>query len=282
MHMLQSPEVWDRLKTLGIEKWITEKQEAGQIRSVGFSFHGGRQAFLDLLELYPWDFCMVQFNYLDENNQAGLTGVRRAHELGIPVIAMEPLRGGMLVNELPNEAKTAFQRANPNRTFADWGLRWVLDFPEITIALSGMSSEAQLRENLILAETVTANTISDEERAAYRLAVESLNQAIQVPCTACGYCQPCPHDVDIPTCFSCYNESFAGKRLQAMVRYYSYTGGIAPRQRDASLCVQCGKCEEHCPQHIEIRKELANVQKRMHARILRPLTGGVRRVMRIR
>ena len=279
MHMLCDTITWDRLKSIGVEAWIADKKAAGVIRNAGFSFHGGRADFIRVLDAWDWDFCMVQYNYLDENNQAGYSGIRYAHEKGLPVFVMEPLRGGQLVNRLPEPAVRAFRKAAPTRSLAEWGLRWVWNRPEVTCVLSGMSSMEQLRENLAIADDAAPGHLSDTAMAAYAGAVAAIDQLTRVPCTACGYCLPCPSGVDIPNCFACYNESYIGSYLSAIIRYGQVTGGLAPTQTDAGKCVKCGKCEPHCPQGIRIASELTKVRHRMLTPVTKPLFRLVRKIM---
>jgi predicted aldo/keto reductase-like oxidoreductase len=281
MHMLQDKATWDNLTRLGIQDWLAAKRAAGQIRNVGFSFHGGQLAFKALVDAHPWDFCMVQFNYLDEHKQAGIDGIQYASQRGLPVFVMEPLRGGQLAVGLPDEAKAAFSAVDPDRGPAEWGLRWVWNHPEVTLALSGMSDMAQLTGNLRAAETARPNLLTEPEFAAYAQAVSAILGTTRVPCTGCGYCQPCPKGVDIPTCFACYNESYSGRRGSAMIHYYTHTGGLTPAQHDAAKCVRCGKCEAHCPQHIEIMNELEHVRRRMHSGVCNPVFSAARAFMRV-
>ncbi len=281
IHMLCDTETWGRLKSLGIESWIGKKREENKVRNVGFSFHGGSMAFKAVVDTYKWDFSMVQFNYLDENNQAGVEGVRYAHKKGIPVFAMEPIRGGMLVNGLPRAAKDAFQRVAPERAMASWALRWVLSHPEITLALSGMNTLDQIKENAETVEGVSPNDLTEAERAAYAEAVTVLKRSVKIPCTGCGYCMPCPMGVDIPICFFSYNETYTRGVMASASHYYNMTGAFSSVQRDASKCVRCGKCEKHCPQGIKIGHELENVRKRMGTKWIKPILSVARKVMRV-
>jgi len=279
--MLCNSETWERLKAIGIEDWVARKRDEGKIKNFGFSFHGGKNDFLGLLDAYNWDFCMVQYNYFDENNQAGITGVRAAYEKGIPVIAMEPLLGGTLVNGMPEEAKRAFESLKKERSLADWALRWVLNHKEVPIALSGMSNEAQLNENVAVAEDAAVDSLSESELAVYKSAVAALMKTIKVKCTGCGYCMPCPQGVDIPSCFTCYNVSYSFGLVDGIGQYVQNTGQMSSSRSDASLCNSCGKCEKHCPQSIQIRKELVNVKRRMWSFAVLPLFKLLRKIWRI-
>lgn len=282
MHMLGNAESWERLKPLGIERWIDEKRSEGKIRNIGFSFHGGREGFLRLLDAYDWDCCMVQYNYFDENDQAGAAGVLAAHKKGMPVFVMEPLRGGMLAGGLPKAATEALYSADKARSPAEWALNWVYDQTEVTMALSGMSNMEQLTQNVQIASRAMPGMIPDSERPAYKEAVAALKKSVKVPCSACGYCLPCPSGVDIPSCFACYNASYSAGRVRGIMQYMQITGQMMPVQSDASKCVACGKCERHCPQGIQIPDELTKVKRRMMTLITKPLFALVRRHWRVK
>jgi len=257
-HSLSSLSDWERLLPIGIEKWVDSQKASGRIVNIGFSFHGGQTEFARIVDAYDWEFCMIQYNYLDEHNQAGKKGLSYANGKGIPVIAMEPLRGGMLANRLPKEAASVFERADATRTPAEWGLRWVLNHPEILMALSGMNSIEMVEENIRIASQAEANSLTEQELALYEDVKHILLKKTQIHCTSCGYCMPCPKGVDIPLCFESLNAHGLGSRLTARFQYITYVG-----KKNASLCTQCGKCEDHCPQGIAIRSELQNVIRKM-------------------
>ncbi|MDR1774566.1 MAG: aldo/keto reductase [Clostridioides sp.] len=281
MHMLCNKSTWENLKSIGIEKWIDEKIKIGQIKNIGFSFHGGKRDFCELVDSYDWDFCMIQFNYLDENNQAGYSGLKYANEKGLPVFIMEPLRGGLLATKLPNDAKKEFKNFDTNRSFASWGIRWVLNHKEVTCVLSGMNDMNQLQDNISTASEIEANKITDEEDVVYKNVVSYLNKTIKVPCTACGYCMPCPRGVDIPSCFATYNQTYTDRFRSGFFQYMQITGAISTKQSDASRCVKCKKCEAHCPQSIKISEELQNVQKRMHSKVVNPVMKIARKLLKL-
>jgi len=280
MHMLCDTGRWELLKSMGIIEWIRRQKSQGKIINLGFSYHGGRHEFLQLIDAYDWDFCMIQYNYLDEHNQAGKSGLQYAAQKGLPVFVMEPLRGGMLANALPKAAAEIFASSGKGRTAVQWGLRWVWDQPEVTLLLSGMGDITQIEQNCAAAAESSAGCLSDAEREAYPRAVKAINRATKVPCTACGYCMPCPANVDIPTCLSCYNESH-GKYVDGMRHYFMNTGAISSKQSNASKCIDCGKCEEHCPQSIEIRSQLKKVRRRLESFWYRPLGAVARKFMKV-
>ena len=260
MHMLNDIEAWERLKSIGILDWLKEKQDSGAIRQVGFSYHGSSEMFCKVIDAYDWDFCQIQYNYLDENTQAGRQGLQYAYSKGIPVIIMEPLRGGRLVNLLPEKAKKIFEEYSVKRSPAEWGLRWLWNQKEVSVVLSGMSTEAMLSENLRIASNAEIGELSASEEALYARVVQAINESMKVGCTGCGYCQPCPKGVDIPGAFAAYNRYFGENKYGAFMDYLKCTT-LRKNATAAGNCISCGKCEKHCPQGITIRKELKEVEK---------------------
>jgi len=273
MHMLNDIDAWHRLQDLGIEQWIAEKRQSGAIRQVGFSYHGNTDMFCRILDAYDWDFCQVQYNYLDEHSQAGRRGVEYANSKGIPVIIMEPLRGGKLVDLLPERAKKIIAEYPAKRSAAEWGLRWLWDQKEVTVVLSGMGSHAMLRENMRIARESSVGQIPDEERQLYADLVRAINETVKVGCTGCGYCQPCPMGVDIPGAFAAYNRWYGEDKKNAFMDYLKCTT-FRKNSTGAGNCIGCGKCEKHCPQNIAIRQELQAVQKVMETPLYRAIKKG--------
>ncbi len=262
MHMLNDIAAWERLQSLKITEWIANKKAQGQIQNIGFSFHGNTDNFLKILEAYDWDFCQIQYNYMDEHSQAGRKGLVRAHEKGMPVIIMEPLRGGRLVQGLPKSAVKLLEREEPRRSPAEWGLRWLWNQPEVTVVLSGMNDASQVEENVRIASQTEAGCMDKNEMEVIEKVKAEIIHCMKVPCTGCGYCMPCPGGVDIPGCFSAYNTRYTDSWFQGMKAYVMCTT-LKTNPTNASKCLKCGKCEQHCPQSIAIRKELEQVKKHM-------------------
>ncbi|MDR0935143.1 MAG: aldo/keto reductase [Oscillospiraceae bacterium] len=263
MHNINSLAQWDELRAWGIEAWIAARKASGEVRQVGFSFHGPRQEFEAVLDSYDWDFCQIQYNYANENNQAGAEGLRKAASKHIPVIIMEPLLGGKLANGLSPAAIDVFRRADASRSPAQWGLRWLWNQAEVTVVLSGMNEAAQLSDNLAIAEVSPAGCVTDSERAAYEGVINIFKSTDKVPCTGCAYCMPCPKGVNIPGCFASYNTKFSHGFMPSLTMYITSTAANRAENALASRCVKCGKCETHCPQKIEIRRELETVARKM-------------------
>lgn len=266
MHMLTDVKTWERLKQIGIDKWIEDKKEKGIIKQIGFSYHGNSDMFCKLIDVYDWDFCQIQYNYLDEHSQAGRTGLKYAASKGIPVIIMEPLRGGKLVNNLPDKAKKLFENYEIKRTPADWAFRWLLNQPEVTCILSGMNSIQMIEENIQTADSTEIGELTEKEEKLLKDVVKSINEKMKVPCTGCRYCMPCPKNVDIPGTFAAYNKCYTENKLWGIIEYVMCTE-IRKEKTSASNCIECGKCETHCPQHIQIRKELKNARKQLEGPI---------------
>ena len=264
MHMFTDIAEWEKLKALGIEEWIEKQRTEGRIKSIGFSYHGETEMFLKILNAYDWDFCQIQYNYLDEHTQAGRRGLQAAAAKGIPVVIMEPLRGGKLVN-LPDKAKEVLKSDSHGYTPAELGLRWLWDQPEVSCVLSGMNSEEMVNENIRIASDAAPGHLTEEDFAI----VEEINKIIRerekVGCTGCRYCMPCPKGVDIPGIFYYYNLMYMEKKTPARFEFVQNMG-IRTEPGFASQCVGCGKCEQHCPQNIPIREKLKEADRK-----LRPL-----------
>ena len=278
MHMLADKKTWERLVGLGILDWLAEKKQSGAIRQVGFSYHGNTDSFCELLDCYDWDFCMIQYNYMDEHTQAGKRGLHYANSKGLPVFIMEPLRGGKLVSRLPQEAKDVFGAHSIKHTPAQWAFRWLFNQGEVTCVLSGMNSMEMVRDNILTASSARAGELTDSDQAMLSRVVAAINAKMKVGCTGCGYCMPCPKNVDIPGTFAAYNRKFSENAFWARVEYMMCTA-LRRTNAAASNCVSCGKCEAHCPQHIAIRQELKNASRELEGPLYRILSSSVRRFM---
>ncbi len=262
MHMLTDVETWEKLKKLGIEQWIDDKKKSGKIRHIGFSYHGHTDMFCRLIDAYDWDFTQIQYNYMDEHSQAGRRGLKYAAEKGIPVIIMEGLRGGKLVDLLPESAKKLIAGHEPKRSPAEWAFRWLYTQPEVTCVLSGMNSCEMVTENLRIADETKAGDFTEEDFALIEKVKKEIQKTVKVGCTGCGYCMPCPMGVDIPEAFRCYNNYYAEGKGAAKREYMQCTL-FRKDHSNASGCIGCGKCETHCPQQIPIRKELKEAAARL-------------------
>jgi len=264
MHNLTDVNLWKDLCEGGIEKWIKEKRAAGCIKNIGFSFHGIHNEFMKLLDVYDWDFCQMQYNYIDENFQAGRAGLQKAASKGLPVIIMEPLLGGKLANGLPKKAVEIFKTADNSLSPAAWALRWLWDQKEVTVVLSGMNEISQLEDNIKTAGSAAPGVLTTAENDAYKSVLNIIKASYKIPCTACNYCMPCPHNVNIPACFAAYNVLYSVGFIAGMAEYMTSTGIIHP-QKDygASNCKACGACEKKCPQHVTIIESLKKVKKKM-------------------
>ena len=265
MHHVTDVAMWEKLKQVGVLEWIRDKKESGTIRNIGFSYHGNTENFLKILNDYDWDFCQIQYNYLDEVSQAGVKGLKAAADKGIPVVIMEPLRGGKLVNMLPSGALTAMEASGRDWTPAEWGLRWLYNQPEVTVVLSGMNSVEMVRENCRTASEALPGHLTQEDFATLDVVKEKIREKEKVGCTGCRYCMPCPKGVDIPGIFRCYNAMFTESKSAGRFQF-AQTVGLTKEPAFATQCVQCGKCEQHCPQSIPIREKLKEADK-----ALRPL-----------
>ena len=278
MHMLTDLSAWQNLVRFGIEDWIREKKANGQIRNIGFSFHGNTEMFLKILDAYDWDFCQVQYNYLDETSQAGRRGVEAAEEKGIPVIIMEPLRGGKLVN-LPVKAKRELSDSGKGYTAAELGLRWLWNQTGVTVVLSGMNSIEMVDENIRIASDAAPGCFDQSDFDLIDSVKSIIREKERVGCTGCRYCMPCPSGVDIPGNFHHWNLMYIEGKKNPVRFEFARNVGLQGKPGFASQCVGCGKCEQHCPQHIQIREMLKKADKELRPlpyRIAMPL---VRKLM---
>ncbi|MDR1863058.1 MAG: aldo/keto reductase [Treponema sp.] len=278
LHMLTDLHSWETLKSWGIEKWMEEKKAAGLVRSMGFSFHGTRGEFLRLLDAWPWDFCQIQYNYSDENFQAGAAGLKKAAEK-MPVIIMEPLLGGRLAKP-PKAAAELFKQADPRKSPAAWALNWIWDQEEAAVVLSGMNEAFQVEENLKLADAALPGMIDEKEREVYGRVKAVFDGAYKIRCTGCNYCMPCPQNVNIPGCFAAYNTSFSIGLFTGIQQYGTSVAVTSEKTGRPGQCVKCGKCESRCPQGLPIIACLEKVRGRMEPLPVRGIIAAARAVLR--
>ena len=268
MHMLTDTAAWNRLLEMGVGDWIAQKKASGAIRQVGFSYHGNSDMFCRLIDAYDWDFTQIQYNYMDEHSQAGRRGLHHAASKGIPVVIMEPLRGGKLVSHLPKKALEIFAGHPQKGTPAQWAFRWLWDQKEVTVVLSGMNSHAMIEENLRTACESRVGDLGEPEQTMLRQVVQAINATMKVGCTGCGYCMPCPKGVDIPGTFAAYNRVYQEGKFAGLREYFMCTAARKDSTA-ASNCIGCGKCEKHCPQGLPIREHLLSAQKELEVPIYR-------------
>lgn len=248
MHSLDQ-KIWKVAKESNLLEFMLKKKEEGKIRYIGFSFHDDLKLFQEILDSYSWDFCQIQLNYMDVNYQAGVAGLKSAHQKGIPVVVMEPLRGGRLTDRVPEEVQAIWDGAAQKRSPAEWALRWVADFPEVTTILSGMGTPAQLEENIRVLGEVRAESMTSEEKEMIERVAEEYRKRIKAPCTGCEYCLPCPQKLRIPELIENYNEWFLYEGNEICRSHYY----MVPKGKRPSDCIGCMECEERCPQHLPIR-----------------------------
>lgn len=266
MHMLTDVQTWEKLKQLGILEFLEEKKKTGAIRQIGFSYHGNSEMFCRLVNAYEWDFCQIQYNYMDEHSQAGRKGLQYANQKGLPVIIMEPLRGGKLISRLPQAASKEFNNHPLHYSPAQWALRWLWNQPEVTCVLSGMNSMEMLQDNINTASIAEIGELGPEEESMLARVVAAINAGMKVGCTGCGYCMPCPKGVDIPGTFAAYNRLYSEGKFAGLKEHFMCS---AARQTSTAAynCIGCGKCETHCPQQIEIRQALKAASKELEGPI---------------
>jgi len=264
--------LWDKMEKLDVLEFLDRAREDGRIVNAGFSFHGSVDDFKRIVDAYPWIFCQIQYNFLDEKNQAGTEGLEYAASKGLVVIIMEPLRGGKLTNPIPPAVQDILNDASVKRTPAEWALRWIWNHPEVTIVLSGMNEESHIEENLRIADEAYPNSLTEAEMQLVKKVEQKYRELMKTGCTGCRYCAPCPSGVDIAGCFEIYDNFYlSGNEKEAKLMYAAKPGGIIRGDVPgyASQCVQCGQCLEKCPQHLDIPTFLKAVAEEFEGKDLR-------------
>lgn len=249
LHALNKGSWKDRVLKYDILSFLDQAKADGRIKYAGFSFHDELDVFKEIVDAYDWDFCQIQLNYMDEEYQAGVEGLRYAAEKGLAVVIMEPLRGGRLVRNVPEEIQAVWDQAPEKRTPAEWAFRWLGNFPEVKVILSGMGTMSEVQENIRTLNDALPNSLSDEEMALVDQVKQIYNNRIKVKCTDCRYCLPCPQGVNIPRIFSIYNHASVYNMFEDGRRQYSR---LIQDGTDAGQCIECENCESLCPQNLTI------------------------------
>jgi uncharacterized protein len=259
VHGLMKP-FWETLRSLNVTDFLDDAIADGRIKYAGFSFHDELDLFKEIVNAYDWTFCQIQYNFMDEQYQAGSEGLRYADSKGLGIVIMEPLRGGMLTKEIPS-INEIWRKAPVQRSPSEWALRWVWNHPEASVVLSGMSSYEQVVQDVAYAENGLPCSLSQEELDLFREAEIEYKKRINVPCTGCRYCMPCPSNVSVPECFEMYNQACMFNAPEvAGFNYDIVLGGMLSGSPGfASQCQECGECEERCPQGIPIGENLKKV-----------------------
>ncbi len=260
---------WRKLRDLGVLEWAERAIAQGRFRHLGFSFHDDCDTFRQIVDAYDWTMCQIQYNYMDIENQAGMRGLQYAASKGLAVVIMEPLLGGKLVNP-PPAVQAVWNRARRRLSSVGWALHWLWNQPEVAVVLSGMSTLEQVQENITLADESGVSMLTPEELALYDEARRAYHALTAIPCTACGYCMPCPQGVDIPANLANYNEAIVYDKPEAargQYRWWKYAYEVQhsfDHDIRAAQCIQCGECETKCPQHIPISQWMPYIDLAMN------------------
>lgn len=255
---------WPKLRALGVREWAEKAIAAGRFRHLGFSFHDDLETFKQIVDDYNWTMCLIQHNYMDVENQAGTRGLQYATSKGLAVAIMEPLLGGKLVDPPPS-IQSLWDRAGSGRTPVGWALQWLWNQPEVSVVLSGMSTMEQVKENVVLADTAAVGLLTPQELALYDQVRARYRELTVIPCTNCRYCLPCPQGVDIPANLGNYNEGIMYEKPDSARGQYEWwkyaceVAGVVERDVRAAQCVQCGECEDKCPQGIPIGRWMSTI-----------------------
>ncbi|HML36398.1 MAG TPA: aldo/keto reductase [Bacillota bacterium] len=242
-------DTWPKVAEFNVMRFLERKRAEGKIKYIGFSFHDEFDLFQEIIKSYPWDFCQIQLNYMDENFQAGVKGLRLAASLNIPVIVMEPLKGGKLTDTMPRNIQELWDKAPVRRTPAEWAFRWVADFPEVLTILSGMNTMEQVEENLRILSGVEPGSLTEAELKIIGDVADEYNRLIPHSCTGCEYCMPCPAGINIPNIIARYNDWHVYEENPKIKRDFKIW---VPESGRPSVCMDCKACEGHCPQHLPV------------------------------
>ncbi len=263
MHNINSCAQWQKIVDMGVLEWAENLKKVGKIKHLGFSFHGTQNDFISVINSYDWDFTQIQYNYVNINFQAGMKGLHEAQKKGIPVIIMEPLLGGKLASGLKSKIIDIMEKTVPNQTPVKWALRWLLDQEGVTTILSGMSHIDQVKENLVIADESGVGCLTEKEKSAFEDIITEYNKGNKINCTGCSYCLPCPKNINIPALFHAYNSSYNVNWHTGEQQYMTTVGSMTGNPSFASNCIGCNKCTKHCPQGLNIPKELKRVKRRL-------------------
>ncbi|MBS3750276.1 MAG: aldo/keto reductase [Anaerolineales bacterium] len=251
---------WKKMHSLGVLSWLEKARSSGRIAHIGFSFHDEFPVFKEIIDAYQgWEFCQIQYNYMDVKYQAGKKGLQYAADRGLAVVIMEPIRGGRLVDP-PEAVQSLWKKAPIQRSPAAWALHWLWNQPEVSLVLSGMSAMSHVRENVAAAERSQVGLLTQEEQELVREVREAYQALSLIPCTQCEYCLPCPNGVNIPRILQIYNDSIMYDKPEYGIKGYN---NWIPEEKRADQCEVCGECEEKCPQGIAISEWMEKIHQEL-------------------
>ena len=286
LHNIISYEDLMNLINIGLFDFISERKDKGQIINMGFSYHGSFDDFTKIVNEYDWDVTLLQYNYLDNNIQAGLNGIRLAASHNMAVVIMEPLKGGLLAGKMPLEVEDLISNSGTNRSNVDLALNWVFDTPEITCVLSGMNSLDMVKENIAIVNNHLENPLNEEEKELIKSIKDVILRLNKINCTSRNYCMPCPRGINIPDIFRLYNDKYLfpeDKSYGVHHTFILYAGnilGVTGQAHDSSLCVDCGLCTSKCPQQLDIPRLIRQVDKDYHSGFVRPFIPVIKKLMK--
>ncbi len=252
---------WNTIKEKDILGFLKKAKEQRKIKHIGFSFHGTLNLFKEIIDSYDWDMCQIQLNILDTKHQAGLEGLLYAAKRNIPAVIMEPLRGGALVNSIPDKIQHLVNEYPAKKLPLEWAFQWLYNMPQVNIVLSGVNNIDQLKQNIEIAKQTLPNSMTPEEQELISKMQKLFHNYHRIGCTHCDYCKPCPHGVDIPEIFEFYNGMFMNS-YQGHCKF-QYTKFIYLMGHGADKCIECGECEKKCPQQLPIIDTLKLAHKEL-------------------